>query len=100
MPISTSSREKSTSPVLVLMRTSISGLARWKPPSRGTTHFMSNDAVVVTVRCQPLYLMADRGLGDAQFVSGIGKAHMAGSSLKGTQSVERRQASLHDAPIT
>jgi len=29
--------------------------------------------------------MADRGLGDAQFVGGIGKAHMAGSSLKGTQ---------------
>jgi hypothetical protein len=54
MPISTSSREKSTSPVLVLMRTSISGLARWKPPSRGTTHFMANDAVVVTVRCPPL----------------------------------------------
>ena len=53
MPISTSSRAKSTSPVPVLMRTSISGLARWKPPSRGTSHFMAKDAVVVTVRWPP-----------------------------------------------
>ena len=53
MPISTSSREKSIRPVPVLMRTSISGLARWKPPSRGTSHFMANEAVVVTVRWPP-----------------------------------------------
>src|SRR5260370_20206155 len=44
--------------------------------------------------------MADRGLGDAQFVGGVGKAHVAGRSLEGTQSVERWQASHHEAPIT
>ena len=39
--------------------------------------------------------MADRGLGDAQLVGGVGKAHMARGGLESTQAIERGKRSLH-----
>src|SRR5215471_7376576 len=42
--------------------------------------------------------MADRGLGDAELIGGICEAHVTGGGLESTQSVERRQGSLHGAP--
>jgi hypothetical protein len=44
--------------------------------------------------------MADRGLRDAQFLRGIGKAHMARGSLEGTQTIEWRQGSFHRMSFT
>src|SRR5215813_10569959 len=42
--------------------------------------------------------MADRGLGDAQLIGGVREAHVTGGGLESTQSVERRQGSLHGVP--
>jgi hypothetical protein len=39
--------------------------------------------------------MADRGLGDAQLVGGVGETHMTRGSLEGTQAIERGKRSLH-----
>src|SRR5262249_50321696 len=47
---------------------------------------------------QAAHLVADRGLGDAQLVGSICEAHVTGGGLESTQSVERRQGSLHGAP--
>jgi hypothetical protein len=42
-----------------------------------------------------LHLMADRALGDAEFLGGAREALMAGSGLEGLERVERWQAARH-----
>ena len=61
---------------------------------------MELEPELAEVFLEEAHLMADRGLGDAELVGGIGKAHMAGSGLEGTQSIERRQGSLHPDSFT
>jgi len=51
------------------------------------------------MRLQRLDLMADRGLGDAQFFRRAGEAQMAGGGFEGAQGVEGQLAEWNFDPL-